>query len=373
MRKLILTFLAFLLAACLSAAASAQTGVLPDRFGSWEASGPARTITTKDLGTNWAQGNDAEAVLKEAGLSGIEQRPYRSGQDEITLRVFRLKDPSSAYEFYTFLLAPGMRNMGVGADSALSQYDGRILVGNFVVQAALSPNTKPESLSELAKALKAQADPTPLPPVKTYLPSEWRIFGSEKYALGPEAFRAAMNSLNQGANANLSNELGFQDGAEAILARYQGQHGSGVLLLLEYPTPQVAENRRHHVEDALTAAAKQAGVTVERKASLLSLVFAPTSPMHAQAIRDAVNYETEVTWNEPHQSATDPPLVRMLYKIFLFTSLFLVVATVTGIAFGGFRILVKHWWPGKVFDRPENIEVLQLGLSGKKIDPSDMY
>jgi hypothetical protein len=261
----------------------------------------------------------------------------------------------------------------VGADSALSQYDGRILVGNFVVQAALSPNTKPESLSELAKALKAQADPTPLPPVKSYLPSDWRIFGSEKYALGPEAFRAAMNSLNQGANANLSNELGFQDGAEAILARYQGQHGSGVLLLLEYPTPQVAENRRHHVEDALTAAAKQAGVTVERKASLLSLVFAPTSPMHAQAIRDAVNYETEVTWNEPHQSATDPPLVRMLYKIFLFTSLFLVVATVTGIAFGGFRILVKHWWPGKVFDRPENIEVLQLGLSGKKIDPSDMY
>jgi hypothetical protein len=26
-----------------------------------------------------------------------------------------------------------------------------------------------------------------------------------------------------------------------------------------------------------------------------------------------------------------------------------------------------------VFDRPENIEVLQLGLSGKKIDPTDMY
>jgi hypothetical protein len=373
MRKLILTFWALLLAASLSAVASAQTRVLPDRFGSWEASEPARTITAKDLGAKWAQASDAEAVLKEAGLSDIEQRSYRSGQDEITLRVFRLKDPSSAYEFYTFLLVPGMHNMGVGADSALSQYDGRILVGNFVVQAALSPNTKPESLSELAKALKAKADPTPLPPVKTYLPNDWRIFGSEKYALGPEAFRAAMNSLNQGANADLSNEVGFQDGAEAILARYQGQHGSGVLLLLEYPTPQVAENRRHHLEEALTAAAKHAGVTVERKASLLSLVFAPTSQMHAQAIRDAVNYETEVTWNEPHQSATDPPLVRVLYKIFLFTSLFLVVATVAGIAFGGFRILVKHWWPGKVFDRPENIEVLQLGLSGKKIDPSDMY
>jgi hypothetical protein len=370
MRKLIVVFV---LAACLCAIASAQTAILPDHFGPWEAEGSAKTIAANDLGANWAQATDAEPVLKEAGLNAIEERSYRSGQDEIALRLFRLKDPSSAYEFYTFLLAPGMRNMGVGKDSALSQYDGRMLIGNFVVQATLSATAKPESLNDLATALKAKADGTALPPLKTYLPKEWRIFGSEKYALGPDAFRAAMSSLNQEAYKDLSQEVGFQDGAEAILARYQGVHGGGVLLLLEYPTPQVAENRRHHLEEALPAAVKKAGVTVERKASLLSLVFNATSAMHAQAIRDAVDYETQVTWNEPHQSATDPPLVQVLYKIFLFTSLFLVVATITGIAFGGFRILIKHWLPGKVFDRPENIEVLQLGLSGKKIDPSDMY
>jgi hypothetical protein len=370
MRKLIV---AFVLSACLSTVASAQTGLLPDRFNSWEAQGPAKTLATKDLMANWPPAAGAEAVLKEAGLSAIEQRVYRNGQDEITLRVFALKDPSSAYEFYTFLLAPGMRSIGAGKDSALGQYDGRLLVGNLVVQATLSPYAKPESLNDLLPALRSKADTTPMPPLKTYLPKEWRIFGSERYALGPEAFRSALRSLNQGAYIALSNEVGFQDGAEAILAQYKGEHGSGVLLLLEYPTPQVAENRRHHLEEALPGAAKQAGVTVERKASLLSMVFDATSAMHAQAIRDAVDYETQVTWNEPHQTATDPPLVQMLYKIFLFTSLFLVAATVTGIAFGGFRILIKHWLPGKVFDRPENIEVLQLGLSGKKIDPTDMY
>jgi hypothetical protein len=36
-------------------------------------------------------------------------------------------------------------------------------------------------------------------------------------------------------------------------------------------------------------------------------------------------------------------------------------------------VLTKRLFPGKVFDRPENVEVLQLGLSGKKIDSSDMY
>jgi Family of unknown function (DUF6599) len=370
MRKLIVVFV---LAACFCATVPAQTPLLPDRFGSWVADAPSKTITTQDLGSDWAQRTDAQQVLQESGLGTIEQRAYRNGQNEITLQIFKLKDPSSAYEFYTFLLAPGMKSMGVGTDSALGPSVGDILVGNLVVQATLSPNTKPESLNALAVALQSEADPSPLPPLKSYLPTGWRVFGTEKYALGPEAFRSAMNALGQGAFANLSKEVGFQSGAEAMLARYQGEHGSGILLLLDYPTPQVAENHKHHLDLALPTAAKQSGVTVERKASLLSLVFAPTSQMHAQAIRDEVNYETQITWNEPHQSATDPPLVQMLYKIFLFTSLFMVVATIAGIAFGGFRILIKHWLPGKVFDRPENIEVLQLGLSGKKIDPSDMY
>ncbi len=370
MRKLIVVYV---LAATLCAGASAQNSILPDRFGPWEATGGLKTLQIKDLGANWAQGPNGAQVLKESGLSRIEQREYHSGKDGVTFRVFVLHDPSSAYEFYTFLLAPGMRNLGIGEDSALSQYDGRFQVGNLVVQATLSPNTRPESLTEILPALKAKADSTPLPPLKSYLPVKWRLFGSEKYALGPEAFRSAMISLNQGAYANLSKEAGFQDGAEAILARYQGEKGGGVLLLLEYPTPQVAENHLHHLEQALPQALKQTGVTVERKASMLSLVFAATSPEHARAIRDGVNYETEVTWNEPSQTATDPPLVTVLYKIFVFTMAFMVVATMAGIAFGGFRVLIKHWLPGKIFDRPEDIEVLQMGLSGKKIDPSDMY
>jgi hypothetical protein len=370
MRKLIVVFA---LAACLCATLSAQTAILPERFGPWQAEGPGKALSSKGLDTSAAQGNRSEQVLEECGLSAVEQRDYRNGQDEVSLQVFRLRDPSSAYEFYTFLLKSDMRSLGVGPDSALSENEGRILVGNLVVKATLSWGAKPESLSELAAALKPKADLSPFPPLKNYLPATWRIFGSQRYALGPEGFRAAMSSLNQGAYADLSKEVGFQNGAEAILAQYQGQHGSGILLLLEYPTPQVAENHRHHLELALQTTAKQAGISVERKASLLSMVFAASSKMHAQAIRDEVNYETEVTWDEPHQTYSDPPLVRVLYKIFLFTSLFCVVATVTGIAFGGFRILIKHWWPGKVFDRPENIEVLQLGLSGKKIDPSDMY
>jgi hypothetical protein len=368
------TLLAFVLTAIYCAlGAAADSSLLPEQFGPWQAEAPAKTLKVQDLGAGWASWPGGERVLKEAGLDRIEQRTFRNGGDEITLRTFVLRDPSGAYELYTFLLTPGLKDVGIGKDSAGTENDARILIGNLVVQASIPANVKPETLQGLLDALKAKADPTPLPPLKAYLPEHWRVFGTEKYALGPEGFRAALASLGLDAANGLTHEVGFENGVEAIFANFKGEHGSGTLLLLDYPTPQLAEQHLHHIQLTLPEAFKRAGVSVERKASLLSLVFAATSPQHAQAIRDAVNYETEVTWNEPHQTATDPSIFAVMVKILLFTGLFLGVATGLGVAFGGIRVIIKRLYPGKIFDRPENIEVLQLGLSGKKIDPSDMY
>jgi hypothetical protein len=34
---------------------------------------------------------------------------------------------------------------------------------------------------------------------------------------------------------------------------------------------------------------------------------------------------------------------------------------------------MKKFFPGKVFDRPEQMDVLQLGLSSKRINSRDFY
>jgi len=352
--------------------AAAEPGLLPDHFGPWQAIGPSQVLSAQDLYTS-QDADTKPGTLPEAGLRTLEVRRYKNGDEQIRVALFTLKDPSGAYEFYTQGIDPGMKSAGLGNESAFAPDGGVILVGNMVVLVGRFSKPSPENLAELLQPLKAVADKTPYPPLKSYLPMTWRVFGSERYALGPVGFRAAMESLGQGEYADLADHVGFQSGAEAILAKYQGAHGSGTLLLLEYPTPQIAEQHLHHLEEALPDAAKKSGVTVERKASLLSLVFEPTSAMHAQAIRDEVNYETEVTWNEPGHTATDPPLMIMIGKIFVYTVLFLGFATGIGIAFGGLRVVIKRLLPGKVFDRPGSIEVLQLGLSGKKIDASDMY
>jgi hypothetical protein len=357
-----------------SMGAAAEPALLPDQIGSWYADGPARTYSAKEYFQKWmAEPSPDGNVLGEAGLVRAEDRNYKQGDQTWAVRVWVLGDPTGAYEVYTALLNPLLRKPTPEGDTVMGGA-GVFLTGNFVMEGLSSSKEIPlEDLQTLRTALTARTDRTPYPPLKEYMPAKWRVFGTEKYVLGPVGFRAAMHSLGQDVYADLADHVGFQFKAEAILAKYQGEYGSGILLLLEYPTPQLAEQHLHHLEEVLPAAAKKAGVTVERKASLLSLVFEPTSAMHAQAIRDEVNYQTEVTWNEPHQTATDPAMASVMVKIFLFTGLFMGVAAAVGVAFGGLRVIIKRLFPGKVFDRPQDIEVLQLGLSGKKIDPSDMY
>src|SRR5260370_35854766 len=99
--------------------------------------------------------------------------------------------------------------------------------------------------------------------------------------------------------------------------------------------------------------------------------MAPAMPGYAAHLRNAVNYETRVTWNEPSATATDPPWVGVLYRIFVGTGIFMGAAVVLGIAFGGLRGFTKRLLPGKVFDRPEGMEILRLGGSGSTTDPQD--
>jgi hypothetical protein len=103
------------------------------------------------------------------------------------------------------------------------------------------------------------------------------------------------------------------------------------------------------------------------------VVLSPVSGQAAASLRESINYQTSVTWNEPSQTLTDPPWLVVVKDIFVGTLAFCGIAIVLGIAFGGVRVLTKRFFPGKVFDRPEDMEVLQLGLSGKRIDPRDFY
>jgi hypothetical protein len=337
---------------------SAQESPLPKQFQNWKfASCAAKPVVV----ANW----------KETGLREFSACQYKNGDKVIWISGGRYHDPSSAFEIYTWGLRAGMVPTNVGQVSAFDKDGVIVLEGTLVLGSGA--NISKEDLDALVKAVEADSEKGPLPPIRTYLPGPGRLLGSERYALGPEGFRAALRTLGRDDFEVLTDAAGFNSGAEALFARYQTGKDGGVLLLLEYPTPQLAEQHIHHLEEVLPAAAKQTGTVIERKGSLLSMVLAPSSAEYAKNLREAVDYETQVTWNEASQAATDPPITSTLVKIIMGTGVFMVAAIVLGIAFGGVRVVTKKLFPGKVFDRANQMEVLQLGLSGKRIDPSDFY
>ena len=55
------------------------------------------------------------------------------------------------------------------------------------------------------------------------------------------------------------------------------------------------------------------------------------------------------------------------------TGVICLFALIAGLAFGGLRVVVKRSLPGKIFDRAEYVQVLQLGLASKPINAEDFY
>jgi hypothetical protein len=329
----------------------AQT-ILPSHFGAWSAgkSAPAAAVTP-----------EAQSVLAESGLENNESRFYTNGTTSVTLTVYRFHDSSGAYEAYTYLL------------NAANTSIRFVRVGNILLAIDSPAPLAAADLAALSQQVSARADKIPPPPIPDYLPERDRIPGTEKYALGPAAFQAALVNLDRSGYSAITTAAGFSSGAEAMFARYRTTRDDAVLLLIEYPTPQLAGLHWKHLEQALPPSAKSDGTSIDRKGSMLAIVLAPSSLSYATRVRNSVNYETQVTWNEPSHTITDPPITTVLAKIIMATGAFMLVAIVFGIAFGGVRVLMKAFFPGKVFDRPEQMDVLQLGLSSKRINSRDFY
>lgn len=362
------TLLLFILALTVASAPSslAQSELqskFPYRFGPWVATASPDKVKPGDH--EWS-------LLAEAGLEDWLTRPYSNGSQSVSIGLQQFHDPSGAYQAYTAALDTEMQPSTVGPLTALGHGRLIMLIGNYLVNVEQPLLASTADLKELWAFVRKSADTTPLPPIRAFLPQGFAD-GTQRYALGPAAFQEALSKLGESEFAPLTHEAGFDFGAEAIFANYQKGKESGVLLLIDYPTPQLAEQHLRHLDAILSPAEKQAGTAVERKGSLLSLVLRPPSAAFAEELRSGVRYQTEVTWNEPTHKLTDPSWAVILARIFIITLLFMGLAIALGIVYGILRVVLKNFFPGKILDRPGQMEVLQLGLSGKRIDPRDFY
>jgi hypothetical protein len=359
---------------CLVVAAfpAAAQGILPSTFSGWTAAAPSTVIPP--TGLDPLVGPDAPA-FREYIVKSVEQRAYAQGVQTTSVTLYRFRDPSSAYGGYTFLRNDALADADLGSFASASHDRALIVVGEMLLDVsapAKAARPSDADLKQLAAVLDKKADHTPYPFVGEHLPERGRVRDSERYVIGPL-------SLAHFVPLGTDDWMGFDHSAETILAIYQVAGKNETLLITSYPTQQVAAAKfagmlRRFVFDPPGGVTPGQNVLFgKRVSSFVAVVVGAPSRLAANKILDQVGYESNVTWDEPKQTLTEPSINNMIVEAFVGTGAIMLFAVAAGIGFGGIRILVKLFLPNKVFDREKQIEILQLGITSKPIKAKDFY
>jgi hypothetical protein len=351
MMKRLATWIFLLLLMGLAFAAPAHQSILPPSFNGWQLE--KASVRT---GTDPASVDGADAVvLKEYGFSGFEFGDYVRNGRKMHIKIAEFSDASGAFGAFTYYVQPQMQKEEIG-DQAVSN-NKRILFfrSNLLVDAVLDEVTAMSAadLRALAEALpKAKGSLSALPTLPDNLPTQSLILNTLRYIEGP----VAMERLGVPIPATLVN---FSMGPEVVFARYKTSNGEAYMTLIGYPTPQIAADRIK----AFQAAGLPGGpFFFKRSGPLMVAVNGNVPESEAQSLLASVNYDANVTWNQPTKANPRDNMGNLIVGIFMLIGVILVVALIFGFAFGGVRVLAKKLFPNRVFDRPEDVEIIQLHL-----------
>jgi hypothetical protein len=345
-----------------AAGAPAPVSVLPAEFGGWQVSG---AVTKSGDATAADPAN--VAVLKEYGFQRFEKAEYARDGLKLAIKAAVFEDASGAYGAFTYYQTPAMLEEKIGGQA--SSLNNRVLFfqGNVLVD-ALFDKLSAMSAAELRELAGELPRPTgsaaKLPTLRNYLPSRGYEKNTTKYILGPVALDRMGAPLPSGT-------VDFKAGAEVILGKYSATAGDSTLMLIAYPTPQIAAEKLRQIDAAHQVTAQQPGsasiVDVgpffdKRTGPIVVIAAGPLSRGEARAMLGSISYEADVTWNENTYASKRDNLANLLFNVIVLCGIVVGLALVAGIGFGGIRILMKRIFPGRVFDRPEDTEIISLHL-----------
>jgi hypothetical protein len=227
--------------------------------------------------------------------------------------------------------------------------------GNLLVDVTL------EQVTAMSAAdLRALADGLPrpkgniatLPILPTNLPKQSYQPHSARYMVGP----LAMDRLGVPIPANI---VDFGKGPEVALGKYRSSTGDANLVLISYPTPQIARERMA----AMQAANLPGGPFYFKRSGPFVVAVNGNIPAdEAQSLLASVNYDADVTWNQPTKLNPRDLPANLIIGIIILIGILLLLSIILGLAFGGVRVIAKRLFPNRVFDRSEDIEIIQLNL-----------
>ena len=309
---------------------AAQAAIFPDHLGTYQKSAP-KTIGIPD-----------KELYDEYGLEATESAEYTSPDKKpISATAWRLHDSTGALALFDSRRPSGATPSDF-AQLAVHTSDGTIFVfGNYVFQFTGGMFDQPV-LNELYTQL-ARVENGPLPALSTFLPPDGLVANSERYILGPVSLQRAEPAIPPSV-------AGFRMGAEAQFGQYQTPKGLLKLIIFDYPTPSMAREQAAELQ-------KIPGAVVKRTGPLVIATVNPPDPDAAERILGKINYQANVTLNEPTPQSQAKGLAKMILNIFVLAGIVLVMCVVGGVGFAGYRIMSRKMWR-----KEETVEMIVLGL-----------
>src|ERR1035438_5839210 len=226
------------------ASSSPSSSVLPAGFAGWQVQGAI------DKSDDPSAADAAHAPgLQEYGFVRLGSAAYaRDDGRHLTIKAAVFEDATDAYGAFTYYLTDDMREDTIGGGAA--NLNNRVLFyqGNVLVDAVFDRMSvmSAAQLRELAGLLpQAEGNKGNPPSLQTYLPKHafQKSFDRKttKYILGP----VALNRVGSPLPASL---VDFKSGAEVVIGKYEAAAGDATLMLIMYPTPQIALERVRQID-----------------------------------------------------------------------------------------------------------------------------
>jgi hypothetical protein len=330
--------------------------LLPKQFAGWQMSGDAKV--SKDPVV--ADPTNA-ALLNELGFTDFSSATYtREDGRKLTIRAARFGDATGAYGAFTYYKEPAMLREEIPDQG--SSFNERVLFyhSNIVVDAvfeklsAMSTSELRTLSTELPVATGSAAE---LPAVPTYLPKPSYVKNSAKYVMGPIGLEKIGSPLQV-------NAVDFADGAELVLGKYSTSQGEASLIIISYPTPQIAIARMKNFE-----ANKPASPFFDKRSGpLVIIATGPLSQSEADTLLNSVNYEANVTWNQRPPSPRDN-IGSIVVMSLVLAGILGGASLILGITFGGFRVFLKRFQPDRGLAFSEQTEFISLHLEDDEPRP----
>jgi len=290
------------------------------------------------------------AVWKEYGLQEAEKAAYKGAKGAFTVSAWRVADATASQAAFQLLRPENAVSSNASKLAAKSGAALLVSMGNYVLQFdGFAPEE--ETLNQLILHMP-RYDFSSLPALTGFLPADGKIANSERFIVGP----ASLEAFAPGLSPSL---VAFHFGTEGQLARYRVTGGEVSLLLLNYPSPQIARDR----EAAFAADRKD--LVVKRSGPLLGVILKSDSPDAAERVLAPIRWEANITVNERMPDPKGDNIGVLVINVAKFSGLMFVFCLLAGF---GFAFLRRA--RGKIFGQKgaETDEVIALNLeehSGK--------